>query len=116
MMGYLNKIAKWFFLALFILHVSGITLFTHTHVVNRTRYVHSHPFKFGEKQQHDHSKNEFQLLDYFFRTTLTPDIIPEIGVKCDIPPLTVCLPSHYEQLHLIAPVSVRQLRAPPAVA
>lgn len=116
MMGYLRYMSKWLCLSLFILYVSGITLFTHSHVVNKTRYIHSHPFKFGEKQQHDHTEKEYCLLDHFYRTTLTAEIIPEIGVTCDNIPLTVCLPSLFEQLHLIAPVSDRQLRAPPVAA
>lgn len=116
MMGYLRHKAKWFCLSLFVLYVSGITLFTHSHVVNKTRYIHSHPFKFGEKQQHDHTEKEYYLLDHFFRTTLTAEIIPEIGITCNIIPVTLCLPSLYEQLHLLAPVTTRQLRAPPVAA
>jgi len=115
-MGYLQNSAKWFCLSLFILYISGITLFTHTHVVNRTLHVHSHPFKFGEKQQHDHTEKEYRVLDHFYRTTLTPEIIPEIGVTGDIPSVIFTYPALYEQLHLIPSTSSHQLRAPPAAA
>ena len=115
-MGYLRNTSKWFCFSLFILYVSGITLFTHTHVVNRTQYIHSHPFKFGEKQQHDHTEKEYRLLDHLFRTTLSEEIIPDFGVSGNTIPLTICYPSLYEQLHIIAPASARQLRAPPSAA
>ena len=115
-MGYLRNGAKWFCISLFILYISGVTLFTHSHIVNHTKYIHSHPFKFGENQQHDHSEKEYRLLEHFYRTTLTPDIIPETEIACDIPSVTVCLPSLYQQRHLIAPASVRQMRAPPVAA
>lgn len=43
---YLN-IMKWFLPVLFISYMAGITLFTHSHVVNGVTIVHSHPFKKG---------------------------------------------------------------------
>ena len=36
---------KWFLLVLFASYVTGILFFTHTHVINRITYIHSHPFK-----------------------------------------------------------------------
>ena len=34
---------KWFLPVLFISYMAGITLFTHSHVVNGVTIVHSHP-------------------------------------------------------------------------
>ncbi len=56
------------------------------------------------------------MLDHFYRTTLTPEIIPEIGVTGDIPSVIFTYPALYEQLHLIPSTSSHQLRAPPAAA
>ncbi len=39
------KIMRWFLPVLFISYMAGITLFTHSHVVNGVTIVHSHPFK-----------------------------------------------------------------------
>ena len=36
---------KWFLPVLFISYMAGITLFTHSHVVNGVTIVHSHPFE-----------------------------------------------------------------------
>ena len=41
----LRNILKWFLPLLFIAYLGGITLFTHSHVVNGVIIVHSHPFK-----------------------------------------------------------------------
>ncbi len=38
---------KVFLPVLFISYMAGITLFTHSHVVNGVTIVHSHPFKKG---------------------------------------------------------------------
>ena len=51
---------KWFLPVLFISYMAGITLFTHSHVVNGVTIVHSHPFKKGS--EHSHTTVEFQLI------------------------------------------------------
>lgn len=65
---YLN-IMKWFLPVLFISYLTGITFFTHSHVVNGVTIVHSHPFKKGA--EHSHTTVEFQLIHYLkhFQTT-----------------------------------------------
>ena len=51
---------RLFLLLLFIAYWGGLTLFTHSHVVNGVIIVHSHPFK----GQHEHT--EVQLETIFF--------------------------------------------------
>lgn len=53
-------ILKWFLPILFISYMAGITLFTHSHVVNGVSIVHSHPFK--KSAPHSHTMVEFQLI------------------------------------------------------
>ena len=36
---------------MFISYMAGITLFTHSHVVNGVTIVHSHPFKKGSEHR-----------------------------------------------------------------
>jgi len=107
---------KWFSFVLFALYVSSTVIFTHAHVINKTIYLHSHPFKFGERAQHQHSENEYQLLDLIFSTTFTPDIIPEINLTETDHPVPIFYPEFYEALHLLQPATILQLRAPPAAA
>lgn len=54
------KIVRWFLPVLFISYMAGITLFTHSHVVNGVTIVHSHPFK--KDSAHSHTTVEFQLI------------------------------------------------------
>lgn len=43
----LRRIMKYFLPLLFLTYWGGVTLFTHSHVVNGVIIVHSHPFKTG---------------------------------------------------------------------
>ena len=69
------SILKWFLPVLFISYMAGITLFTHSHVVNGVTIVHSHPFKKGTK--HEHMSVEFQLIHFLTHVQTTDaGIIP----------------------------------------
>ncbi|WP_373837932.1 hypothetical protein [Bacteroides heparinolyticus] len=65
-----RNIIKWFLPLLFIVYWGGITLFTHSHVVNGVIIVHSHPFQ-GE---HEHTEVQLETIFYltsFVSTSLT---------------------------------------------
>ncbi|MBV3833415.1 hypothetical protein NXX54_20925 [Bacteroides sp. BFG-638] len=62
-------IMKYFLPVLFISYMAGITLFTHSHVVNGVTIVHSHPFKKGS--EHSHTTVEFQLLHFLNHILVT---------------------------------------------
>ncbi|AVM52477.1 hypothetical protein JN06_01463 [Bacteroides zoogleoformans] len=51
---------RWFLPLLFIVYWGGITLFTHSHVVNGVIIVHSHPFR-GE---HEHTEMQLETIFY----------------------------------------------------
>ena len=68
----LRNILKWFLPLLFIAYLGGITLFTHSHVVNGVIIVHSHPFK-GE-----HSHTEAQVETIFFLSSFVASSLPTI--------------------------------------
>ncbi|WP_131925321.1 hypothetical protein [Prevotella heparinolytica] len=55
-----RNIIKWFLPLLFIVYWGGITLFTHSHVVNGVIIVHSHPFQ-GE---HEHTEVQLETILY----------------------------------------------------
>ena len=54
------KLLKSFLPLLFISYLAGITLFTHSHVVNGVTIVHSHPF--SKDKGHSHTIAQFQLI------------------------------------------------------
>jgi hypothetical protein len=103
----------WFFPLLFTLYVCSITLFTHSHVINNIRYVHSHPFNLGDTPSHQHSENELELLDQLFNSSLTTDILPVIDLTGNITGNRFLYSNLYQQIHLISSASTLQLRAPP---
>lgn len=106
---------QWFFIVLFTTYVSGISLFTHTHVINNTTYVHSHPFKGKEKKQHTHTENQLFILDHYYKTTITSDIIPEINLSDPSLPKAAPYIDYYETSHIIEPLTNLLLRGPPAI-
>lgn len=81
----LRHIIQIFLPLLFAGYVTGISLFTHTHVVNGVTIRHSHPFDRGT--EHSHSSAEFQLLHLLsqvltdtagFLSGLLPFFIPAV--------------------------------------
>lgn len=60
-------IMKCFLPVLFISYMVGITLFTHSHVVNGVTIVHSHPFK--KAANHSHTTVEFLLIHHLSHIT-----------------------------------------------
>lgn len=49
---------RFFLPILFIFYFGGITLFTHTHVVNGVIIVHSHPYK----SEHTHTAQQAETI------------------------------------------------------
>ena len=101
---YLN-IMKWFLPVLFISYMAGITLFTHSHVVNGVTIVHSHPFKKGG--EHSHTTVEFQLIHILDHTLVTDNGLTPLFVTSVASPqrMRYCRP---------CPGAI-SLRAPPVV-
>lgn len=76
-----RNISAWFILILFISFISGITLFTHTHIINQELYYHSHPYNKSESKQHSHTEEQLHLLDLYYNTTLEPDVLPDNSIS-----------------------------------
>ncbi|MDO5523853.1 MAG: hypothetical protein Q4G48_07415 [Bacteroidia bacterium] len=99
---------------MFASYIGAISFFTHTHIVNSIAYVHSHPFKKGEKTHHTHTDNQLFLLELSFHTHLTPDVVPEFDLsdKSDVyRDINTVL---YEGFHSVKNQVNTLLRAPPA--
>lgn len=112
--GNRHIVKKWFLLVLFASYVTGISFFTHTHVINRITYIHSHPYKMDEKAQHTHTENQLFLLAHFFHTPITSDIIPDFDLSDPSEPSFIDYPILYEGSHPVKNQSSTLLRAPPA--
>ena len=107
----LRNILKWFLPLLFIAYLGGITLFTHSHVVNGVIIVHSHPFK-GE-----HSHTEAQVETICFLSSFVASSLPAIlfvasALLVLLRVLSVPAVEHIKCVRVRCGIS---LRAPPVV-
>ena len=106
----LRHIMRGFLPLLFITYMAGITLFTHSHVVNGVIIVHSHPFK-GE-----HQHTEMQLETVFYLSSFISSVLPTLQAAVAALLVLLCV--------LAVPVTERvkcsrlsggiSLRAPPS--
>lgn len=71
-----KHILKWFLPVLFTSYMAGITLFMHSHVVDRVTIVHSHPFK--KDGGHTHTTVEFQLIHLLNQLLTTDSGLPPL--------------------------------------
>ena len=76
---------KCFLPLLFIAYLGGITLFTHSHVVNGVIIVHSHPFK----GQHEHT--EVQLETIFYLASFVSSSLPLLPVAATVFLVLLCV-------------------------
>lgn len=81
----LRNIMKCFLPLLFIAYLGGITLFTHSHVVNGVIIVHSHPFK----GQHEHT--EVQLETIFYLASFVSSSLPLLPVAATVFLVLLCV-------------------------
>ncbi len=109
---YLN-IMKCFLPVLFISYMAGITLFTHSHVVNGVTIVHSHPFKKGS--EHSHTTVEFQLLHLLNHVLTTDSGIIPLFVAAVLSILCILFTRPRGMRYALSCPGVVSLRAPPAV-
>lgn len=106
----INHIIRFFFPFVFLFYLGGMSLFTHTHVVNGVIIVHSHPGKDG----HTHTTGQIETIFFLSHFLTSGDVIPSYPI-----PLYLCF-----CFALLVPVlSYRpyrtyskaiRLRAPPA--
>lgn len=109
---YLN-IMKCFLPVLFILYMAGITLFTHSHVINGVTIVHSHPFKKGT--EHSHTTVEFQLIHLLNHVLVTDSGITPLFVATFFSLLCILITHPREVSYAFSRPGVISLRAPPVV-
>ena len=81
------SILKWFLPVLFISYMAGITLFTHSHVVNGVIVVHSHPFKAG----HTHTDTQLETIFYLSLLQTSGETNTSVALPCWLIPLGLIL-------------------------
>lgn len=99
---------------LFMAYVLCVSMFTHTHVVNGTTIVHSHPS--DASASHDHTDGEYQVLEMITHYSATDHSAAVTDAFADVCPHLLeeisTLPEAMPGLH--PSLSIQTLRGPPA--
>ena len=77
----IHQSIKWLLPLLFIFFINGKTFFTHTHFIDETIVVHSHPFKKSEKTAHNHTAKEILAIQYHTHGYSTDAILPHVEIN-----------------------------------
>ena len=100
---------KYFLPLLFLAYWGGVTLFTHSHVVNGVIIVHSHPFKTGHQHTESQAETIF-FLDHYVASSV-PVLL--VAVPCFCALLGLLVVARTSCLCLRRPDDGIRLRAPP---
>lgn len=111
MKKHLTDILKFFLPLLFVAYLGGITLFTHSHVVNGVIIVHSHPFK-GE---HEHTEAEFETIFFLSSFAASDGLFTPFTATPFFILLCVLAVPALERIRQTKSCGGIHLRAPPAV-
>ena len=111
MKKHLIHILKLFLPLIFIAYLGGITLFTHSHVVNGVIIVHSHPFK-GE---HQHTEVELETIFFLSSFAASGSLFTPSSTTVFWALLCLLAVPAGERIKLIRTGCGMYLRAPPAV-
>lgn len=101
---------KYFLPLLFLTYWGGVTLFTHSHVVNGVIIVHSHPFKTGHQHTESQAETIF-FLDHYVASSV-PVLLAAVPCFCALLGMLAIL--RRTRLGLSKPEDGIRLRAPPA--
>ncbi len=111
MKKYLTNILKLFLPLIFIAYLGGITLFTHSHVVNGVIIVHSHPFK-GE---HQHTEVELETIFFLSSFAASDSLFTPFSTSVFLVLLCLLAVPAVERIKQERTCCGIYLRAPPAV-
>lgn len=105
----IRAILSVFLLSLFTAYQVGITMFTHMHIVDGVKIVHSHPFTNG----HQHTQSDYQLIAQlsFFNTLEAHSFFADFELKLST---TAQHQLHVKELLHNCSFVHPSLRAPPA--
>ncbi len=104
---------KWFLPFLFILFINGKIFFTHSHLIDDSIVVHSHPFDKSENTTHNHTTKEIVAIEFHTHGHSTTAIVPYIEINSPLQYLVHHNYSYEDTIHFTQKVNSNLLRAPP---
>ena len=111
MKKYLIHILKLFLPLIFIAYLGGITLFTHSHVVNGVIIVHSHPFNGA----HKHTEVELETIFFLSSFAASDSLLTPFSASILLVLLCLLATPIVEHIKLAKACCGIYLRAPPVV-
>lgn len=108
-MGYVRKYSALILLVLFGCYYSGISMFSHVHIVNGSSVVHSH---LGGTSEHSHSDSQYAVIDILshFQTEATAFFL---GADAPFFLLSESRTKYIQPSHSCDVAFVHSLRGPP---
>ncbi|MCD7817051.1 MAG: hypothetical protein LUH12_10345 [Bacteroides sp.] len=100
----------WLLLLLFSLYWCGITLFTHSHVVNGVVIVHSHPFHTG----HAHTGVQYETILYLSAIVSSGNESTSVDLPLWLILLAVLIANPTGGKPVLREIRSYHLRAPPS--
>lgn len=104
---------KWFLPLLFITFINGKFFFTHSHLIDDSIVVHSHPFNKSENTAHNHTTKELIAIDLHIHGYSTTAIVPYIDINSPLQYLDHHNYSYEDTINSTQKVNSNLLRAPP---
>lgn len=104
---------KWFLPLLFITFISGKFFFTHSHAIDDSIVVHSHPFSKSENTTHSHTTNELIAIEFHTHGHSTTAIVPHIEISSPFQNLAHHDYSYDDKIDFAQKTNTLLLRAPP---
>lgn len=108
-----NQLLKWFLPLLFITFINGKIFFTHSHLIDDSIVVHSHPFHKSENTNHNHTTKELIAIEFHTHGFSTDTIVPHIEIKSPIQLLAHHVYSYEDKILFLKETNTTLLRAPP---
>lgn len=112
----LIKSLKWFLPLLFITFINGKIFFTHSHSIDDSFVVHSHPFNKGENTTHNHTTKELIAIEFHTHGHSTTAIVPHIEINSPLQYLSLYDYSYDDKIDFAQKTNTFLLRAPPSYA
>ena len=104
---------KWFLPFLFITFINGKMFFTHSHLIDDSIIVHSHPFNKSENTSHEHTTKELIAIEFHTHGYSTDTIVPTIEINSPARLLAHNYYSYENRILYLQETNTTLLRAPP---
>lgn len=87
----LRRLSAYCLPVIFLIYLGSVSLFTHSHIVNGSTIVHSHP---GNAPDHSHTEGEFNILELITHFCAGSDAVHILNVDGPVFAFVATVSSH----------------------